>query len=81
MFIALTHELRGRAGNTKTEVLALDAKLLGIESNATEHMASVRFTGQLRVDGEIESFDEAWNMSKAADGKSGWLLAGIQQLA
>lgn len=81
MFIGLTHELRGRAGNSKTEVLTLDAKLLGIESNATEHMASVRFTGQLRVNGEIESFDEAWNMSKAADGKSGWLLAGIQQLA
>jgi predicted lipid-binding transport protein (Tim44 family) len=81
MFIGLTHELRGRAGNSKTEVLALDAKLLGIESNATEHMASVRFTGELRVNGEIESFDEAWNMSKAADGKSGWLLAGIQQLA
>ncbi len=81
MFIALTHELRSRAGKTTTEIVVLDAKLLGIESTATEHVASVRFTGTLKVDGEIESFDEAWNHSKAADGKSGWLLAGIQQLA
>ncbi|MFN9028696.1 MAG: Tim44 domain-containing protein [Betaproteobacteria bacterium] len=81
MFIALTHELRGRAGNTTTEVVELDAKLLGIESTPTEHVASVRFTGTLKVDGEIEAFDEAWNLSKSADGKSGWLLAGIQQLS
>jgi predicted lipid-binding transport protein (Tim44 family) len=81
MFIALTHELRGRAGNTTTEIVTLDAKLLGIESTPTEHLASVRFTGTLNVDGELEAFDEAWNLSKSADGKSGWLLAGIQQLS
>jgi predicted lipid-binding transport protein (Tim44 family) len=81
MFIALTHELRARAGNTTTEVVELDAKLLGIESTPTEHVASVRFTGTLKVDGALEPFDEAWNLAKAADGKSGWLLAGIQQLS
>ncbi len=81
MFTALTHELRARAGSSKSEVVALDAKLLGIETNATEHLASVRFTGTLRVDGELEQFDEVWNLSKPTDGKTGWLLAGIQQLA
>lgn len=81
MFIALTHELRARGGGTsKTDVVALDASLLGIESSATEHIASVRFTGSLRVDGEPEQVDEVWNLSKPLDGSSGWLLAGIQQM-
>lgn len=81
MFVALTHELRARIGSSHTEVVTLDAALLGIESFADEHVASVRFSGRLKVDGEIETFDEVWNLSKAAEGGSGWLLAGIQQLA
>jgi predicted lipid-binding transport protein (Tim44 family) len=81
MFIALTHELRNRTGATKTEVVTMDATLLGIETLATEHMASVRFTGTLKVDGEVESVDEVWNLSKPIDGSHGWLLAGIQQLS
>ncbi len=81
MFVALTHELRARGGGTsKTEVVALDATLMGIESSATEHVASVRFTGSLRVDGEAEQVDEVWNLSKPLDGSAGWLLAGIQQM-
>lgn len=79
MFIALTHERRGRS-NSRTEVVELNATLLGIEALPAEHVASVRFTGQLRIDGEVESFNEVWNLSKSADGRSGWLLAGIQQI-
>src|SRR4029450_10871068 len=48
MFISLTHELRNRSGQTRTEVVALDAELLGIESTADEHVASVRFAGALK---------------------------------
>ena len=81
MFIVLTHELRARAGNTKTEVLTMDAELLGIESNVDEHVASVKFDGTLRVDGEIERVSEVWNLVKPTRGSGGWLLAGIQQLA
>jgi predicted lipid-binding transport protein (Tim44 family) len=82
MFVALTHELRARGTpSSKTEILALDASLLGIETAASEHLASVRFTGTLRVDGEVEQVDEVWNLSKPVQGKSGWLLAGIQQLS
>jgi predicted lipid-binding transport protein (Tim44 family) len=80
MFIALTHELRARAGQSKTEVLTLDAELLGIESLPEEHIASVKFEGTLRVDGEIERVQEVWNLAKSARG-GGWVLAGIQQLA
>ena len=81
MFVALTHELRARGAGTRTEVLTLDAALLGIESTPAEHLASVRFSGSLRVDGEIEQVDEVWNLSKPVNGSSGWLLAGIQQLS
>lgn len=82
MFIELTHELRSRGARTgQTEVLALDAALLGIETGATEHLASVRFHGTLRIDGEIEQVEEVWNLAKPVNGSSGWLLAGIQQLS
>lgn len=81
MFIALTHELRARGDAPKSiEVQTMETRLLGIESTATEHLASVRFTGTVRVDGEEEKVDEVWNLAKAADGKTGWLLAGIQQI-
>ena len=81
MFVALTHELRARAGHSKTEVVAMDAELLGIESSVDEHVASVKFDGTLRVDGEIERVSEVWNLVKPTHGPGGWLLAGIQQLA
>jgi predicted lipid-binding transport protein (Tim44 family) len=80
MFTALTHELRARGAVGRSEVVSLDAKLLGMEHDAREHLASVRFTGTMRLDGEVEPFDEVWNLTKPVDGKSGWLLAGIQQL-
>ncbi|HKO68417.1 MAG TPA: Tim44-like domain-containing protein [Burkholderiaceae bacterium] len=80
MFIALTHELRARGGKSTTEVVTLDAELLGIESNADEHIASVKFDGTLKVDGEIERVSEVWNLAKPVRG-GGWVLAGIQQLA
>jgi predicted lipid-binding transport protein (Tim44 family) len=80
MFNALTHELRVRAGPSRTEVIELTASLLGIETAAGEFRASVRFSGNLKVNGEDERLDEVWNLSKPEDGTSGWLLAGIQQL-
>ncbi len=81
MFIALTHELRARGGATHTEVVKMDATLLGIDSLPDEHVASVRFSGEVRVDGELETVDEVWNLSKPTSGRHGWLLAGIQQLS
>lgn len=81
MFVALTHELRERGGSTQTEQITVDATLLGIEAGGADQLASVRFNGSMRVNGASERVDEVWNFSKAADGKSGWLLAGIQQLS
>jgi predicted lipid-binding transport protein (Tim44 family) len=80
MFNALAHELRVRAGPSRTEVVDLTASLLGIETAAGEYRASVRFSGNLKVNGDDERLDEVWNLSRPVDGSSGWLLAGIQQL-
>ena len=81
MFIALTHQLRERGAATRTEVVNMDTTLLGIETVGSEYLASVRFTGTVRVDGEDEAVDEVWNLSKPVDGRHGWLLAGIQQMS
>lgn len=71
-----------RGGANRTDVVRLDAELLGIEVAGHEYLASVRFNGMLReADGApAENFDEVWNLVKPADGSGGWLLAGIQQL-
>lgn len=64
-----------------TEILLLNAELLGIEQVAGGHLASVRYSGMLREAPGAEGFhfEEVWNLYKA-DGQ-GWLLAGIQQIS
>jgi predicted lipid-binding transport protein (Tim44 family) len=81
MYKEVAQEIVARAGKTnQTDIVRLEAGLLGVESNAREHLASVRFTGQLREDGAVaENLDEVWNFSKPAQGAGGWVLAGIQQ--
>ncbi len=66
----------------KTDVVNLDAVLLGIETGSTEYLASVRFSGSMRENNQTEAapFEEVWNLSKPVEGRGGWLLAGIQQL-
>lgn len=67
--------------NQNTEILLLNAELLGIEQVAGGHLASVRYSGMLREAPGAEGFhfEEVWNLYKA-DGQ-GWLLAGIQQIS
>jgi len=51
MFAELKMQLteRGAASNT-TDVVSIEAEMLGVESNAVEHIASVRFHGMIRED-------------------------------
>ena len=67
---------------TKTEVITLEARLLGIEESVDGHLASVEFTGMIREDvgAQPESFKEVWNMSLSKTTNSGWLVAGIQAI-
>ena len=65
-----------------TEVVMLDARLLGIEEVGTTYMASVEFSGLIREEPSSgpTPFREVWNMTKPKDGSLGWLVAGVQAL-
>jgi predicted lipid-binding transport protein (Tim44 family) len=66
----------------KTEVVMLDAQLLGIEDLGDDYMASVEFSGMIREEpgAAPTPFREVWNMTKPKSGNSGWLVAGVQAL-
>ena len=66
----------------KTEVVMLDAQLLGIEEMSDVYMASVEFSGMIKEDASAGAspFREVWNMTKPRTGGSGWLVAGVQAL-
>ena len=84
MYAEIAMQLRDRAALQKTEVVDLDAQLVGTGVDDPYAYASVRFKGALREarSGETESFDEIWNVRrKLADPRSPWLIAGIQQAA
>jgi predicted lipid-binding transport protein (Tim44 family) len=83
MFAELNQDLQARATEqNRTEVLTIEADLLGVESLQDIYLASVRFSGMIReqADGPAESFVEVWNLTKPVNGQGGWVLAGIQQL-
>ncbi len=66
----------------KTDVVMLDAQLLGIEELSDVYMASVEFSGMIREDASAGAspFREVWNMTKPRTGSGGWLVAGVQAL-
>ena len=66
----------------QTDVVMIDAKLLGIEDVGNDYMASVEFSGMIREEPSAgpSPFREVWNMTKPKSGSSGWLVAGVQAL-
>lgn len=82
VFAELKMQIQERGGVADyTDVVSIDAELLGIEQTATDYLASVRFSAMIRTakDALPEPFTEVWNMSKPLSGAGGWVLAGIQQ--
>ncbi|HET7775773.1 MAG TPA: Tim44 domain-containing protein, partial [Azospira sp.] len=67
----------------QTDVVQLNANLLEVVSEASRHVASVRFHGLLREekDAAPAPFDEVWHLTKPMDGSRGWMVSGIQQLS
>lgn len=82
MFEALERDVisHGASGG-HTDVVTLDASLLEVTTEGGAHRASIRFSGMLREerDGVLTPFEEIWNLQKPEKGRSGWLLAGIEQ--
>lgn len=84
MFAELRLQLQERGASANhTDVVSLDAELLKVEQIGDDYLATVRFSGMIREaeNAPVESFVEAWNLSKPASGQGGWVLAGIQQLS
>ncbi|QOY95008.1 Tim44 domain-containing protein [Massilia sp. UMI-21] len=84
VFAELKMQIQERGGNADfTDVVTIDGQLLGIETSATDYLASVQFNGMIRTapNAPAEPFVEVWNMSKPLSGQGGWVLAGIQQLS
>jgi len=83
MFDELSRDVRAPVnGGQHTDVIGLNADLLEVATEGDRHWASVRFSGTVRESpgAPAESFEEVWNLVKPADGSSGWLLSGIQQM-
>ncbi|MFZ6750364.1 Tim44 domain-containing protein [Undibacterium sp. Ren11W] len=79
--IKLQIQERGASANV-TDVVTVDAELLGLDTVGNEYLASVKFSGMIKEDpnAPAEAFKEVWNLTKALNGQGGWTLAGIQQL-
>ena len=65
-----------------TDVVMIEAQLLGIEELDEGYMASVEFSGMIReeLSAGPSPFREVWNMTKTKTGNGGWLVAGVQAL-
>jgi predicted lipid-binding transport protein (Tim44 family) len=84
MFAELKMQMQERgAAPSQTDVVSLDAQLLGVERVGDEYLASVKFSGLIKEaeNAPPEPFTEVWNLVKPASGQGGWVLAGIQQLS
>lgn len=84
MFGELRLQIQERgASPNNTDVVSLNAELIGIETSAATYLASVKFSGMIKeaADAPATPFNEVWNLSKPTDGHGGWILSGIQQVA
>lgn len=87
MLVEIRSQLAERESHTgaspnHTEVVMIEARLLGIEDQPDEYLASVEFSGMIREEPSAgpSPFREVWNMTKAKSGATGWLVAGVQAL-
>lgn len=75
-------ERSGGGSPNTTDVVMLQAHLLGIEEMDAGYMASVEFSGLIREDASAgpNPFREIWNITRPKSGSGGWLVAGVQAL-
>ena len=65
-----------------SEVVMLDAKLLGIEEQPGDYLASVEFSGLIRdvAAAGPNPFREVWSIIRSKSRAEGWLVAGVQAM-
>lgn len=82
MFAEIRLQIGERGSTTqRTDVVELNAEVIEVVEEAGRYIVSVRFNGLLREDAGAApaAFDEIWHLTKPITGKSGWVVAGIQQ--
>jgi predicted lipid-binding transport protein (Tim44 family) len=64
-----------------TDIVTLNAEVLDVTTENAMHIVSVRFSGLIREEAgaEAQPFSEVWHLEKPTNGRSGWLVSGIQQ--
>ncbi|MEO6031365.1 MAG: Tim44-like domain-containing protein, partial [Burkholderiaceae bacterium] len=69
-------------GSNHTDVLTLNADLIGFEELGVAHLASVEFSGMIRESPEhgAAPFRELWMLARSKDEADGWRLARQQAL-
>ncbi len=73
------HQAREKRG--KTEIVSLDAELLGSTDLGSKLEAIVLFKAELTEDGKAHFVEEVWHFIKPANSKqTTWFLDGIQQV-
>jgi predicted lipid-binding transport protein (Tim44 family) len=79
--LAEREQIQGEMAN-QTDVVMLDARLLGLEEIGPGYLASVEFSGLIRENPSAgpNPFREVWNITRAKSGPGGWLVAGVQAL-
>jgi predicted lipid-binding transport protein (Tim44 family) len=83
MFATIQQDLAGRTdASNQTDVVTINARLLGVEIIDAHYSCSVQFSGLIREQqsAPASDFSEIWNLSKPVEGPGGWVLAGISQL-
>lgn len=87
MLAQIQHQLAEREQHARgqpnvTEVVMIEAVLLGIEELDDAYLASVEFSGLIREDASAgpNPFREVWNITRPLRGEGGWLVAGVQAL-
>jgi len=84
LFEDLRHQLALRGpGLNCTEVVQLDARLLGMEELHEAFVASVEFSGLIREhqDDAAAPFRELWLLANVKAAGCGWKLARVQSLS
>jgi predicted lipid-binding transport protein (Tim44 family) len=83
LFASLKLDLQER-GNAQqqTDVMQLDAELVDAQQEASQWVASVRFSGLIREESEAgaQPFNELWHLVKPTDDSREWAIAGITPL-
>ncbi len=82
MFAEAQMQIMERGSEVQTtEVVSLNANLLGLVNEGTHDVGSVRFTGQIKSNDAVmaEDFSEVWHFTKWSNHSTEWSLAGIQQ--